>query len=482
MRFSKISAFEKWGYGLAVIGLLLVFATSPASKKNIVFATTQGGPIVLDGMDPVCHAAMGENTDQYIAKVLKSVYDQSTIPGNNGKIAILGIADPNSAGGCGNNWNTLLSTKFLAQFSTAPQVEFITTAAELTTFFDTTITSAPPRVLWIPDDWSRSLEVSNVFVSKAENIADFVNSGGGLFSSVNNYGWLTALLPQAVFNNGGCNGGPEATSDGVTDFGLSNTIVEACWHGYFTGDVGTLKTLVDYPYPTMSDTRKAVSIGGGEVSLPSSFTLGISPSTPEAGQDLTITAVAQTLAGVPQPGVVVTVNVSSGPDSGQTFTATTDSTGTASITVRTNSVGTAVYTATAVVNGVSKTVSVTVAWEPPATTVAPSTTEPTPTTTEPTPTTTEPTPTTTEPTPTTTEPVITTTEPPVVQQPETTTQPPLTIAPVTTVHDHSTHSHGVIDWLPQSGGRTNMPMILGFLLIIGGFALSIFPLIKRNHK
>jgi hypothetical protein len=289
-------------------------------------------------------------------------------------------------------------------------------------------------------------------------------------------------LPQAVFNNGGCNGGPEATSDGVTDFGLSNTIVEACWHGYFTGDVGTLKTLVDYPYPTMSDTRKAVSIGGGEVSLPSSFTLGISPSTPEAGQDLTITAVAQTLAGVPQPGVVVTVNVSSGPDSGQTFTATTDSTGTASITVRTNSVGTAVYTATAVVNGVSKTVSVTVAWEPPATTVAPSTTEPTPTTTEPTPTTTEPTPTTTEPTPTTTEPVITTTEPPVVQQPETTTQPPLTIAPVTTVHDHSTHSHGVIDWLPQSGGRTNMPMILGFLLIIGGFALSIFPLIKRNHK
>jgi hypothetical protein len=478
MRVSKISAFEKWGYGLAAIGLLLVFATFPASKKDVVFATTQGGPIVLDGMDPVCHAAMGENTDQYIAKVLKSVYDQSTIPGNNGKIAILGIANPNNAGGCGNsdnNWNILLSTKFLAQFPIAPQVEFITTAAELTTFFDTTITSAPPRVLWIPDDWSRSSEVSNVFVSKAENIADFVNSGGGLFSSVNNYGWLTALLPQAVFNNGGCNGGPEATSDGVTDFGLSNTIVKACWHGYFTGNVGTLKTLVDYPYDaidpwtiTPSTPRVAVSIGGGEVSLPSSFTLGISPSTPEAGQDLTITAVAQTLAGVPQSGVVVTVNVSSGPDSGQTFTATTDSTGTASITVRTNSVGTAVYTATAVVNGVSKTVSVTVAWEPPATTVAPSTTEPTPTTTE--------------PTPTTTEPVITTTEPPVVQQPETTTQPPLTIAPVTTVHDHSTHSHGVIDWLPQSGGRTNMPMILGFLLIIGGFALSIFPLIKRNHK
>jgi hypothetical protein len=466
---------EKFGIGFVLAGLMMLFISSPATPRSVAFATTQGGPIVLDGMDPVCHAAMGENTDQYIAKVLKSVYDQSTMPSNNGKIAILGIANPNNAGGCGNNWETLLSTKFLAQFSTAPQVQFITTDSELTAFFNTTITSAPPRMLWIPDDWGRSVAVSDVFVSKAEKIADFVNSGGGLFSSVNNYGWLTALLPEAVFNNGGCNGGPDATADGISDFGLSNSIVAACWHGYFTGNVGTLKTLVDYPYDainpwtiTASTPRVAVSIGGGEVSLPSSFTLGISPSTPEAGQDLTITAVAQTLAGVPQSGVVVTINVSSGPDSGQTFTATTDSTGTANITVRTNSVGTAVYTATAVVNSVSKTVSVTVAWNPPATTVAPSTTEPAPTTTE--------------PAPVTTVPVVTTTEPPVVQQTETTTQPPLTIAPVTTVHDHSTHSHGVFGKLPQSGLSGISASTYGFLLILIGLGFMAIPLIvNRRH-
>ena len=85
---------------------------------------------------------------------------------------------------------------------------------------------------------------------------DFVNSGGGLFASHNSYGWLTALLPSAVYNNGGCNGGPDATSDGTTDFGLTNSIVAACWHGYFTGNVGTLKTLVDYPYPALSSPRR----------------------------------------------------------------------------------------------------------------------------------------------------------------------------------------------------------------------------------
>lgn len=468
---------ENIGAALVATGLLVFFLSPSVSLPSVAFATTQGGPIVLDGMDPVCHAAMGENTDQYIAKVLKSVHDKSTIPGNNGKIAILGIADPNNAGGCGNNWDTLLSTKFLTQFTTSPEVEFITTETELTAFFDTTITSAPPRVLWIPDDWSRSNAVSNVFIAKAEKIADFVNSGGGLFSSVNNYGWLTALLPEAVFNNGGCNGGPDATTDGIADFGLSNSIVAACWHGYFTGNVGTLKTLVDYPYPTLSDTRKAVSVGGGEVSLPSSFTIGISPSVPEAGQDLTITAVAQTLAGVPQAGVVVTVTVSAGPDAGQTLTATTDSAGIATITIRTNSVGTAVYTATAVVNGVSKTVSATVAWEPPATTI------PIATTTVPAVTTTEPAVTTTEPATTTTQPpVVETIQPPTVQPSPAVDQPVLTIAPVTTVHDHSTHSHGVLGKLPKTGLSGMNTASVGLLMTLSGLFMMATPLFINRRK
>lgn len=187
----------------------------PADNGLIISAQVAhaagGGPIVLDGMDPVCHASYGENTDKYIAKVVKSVYNQSTMPSNNGKIAVLGVSSLTSAGGCGGNWNTLLSTKFLTEFGTAssglqPAVEFITTSTELNNFFSTDLASSPPKMLWIPDDWSRSGAIGNIFTTNAEKIADFVNSGGGIFSSHNSYGWLTALLPSATYNNGGCNG------------------------------------------------------------------------------------------------------------------------------------------------------------------------------------------------------------------------------------------------------------------------------------
>ena len=204
---------KKFGFLLIAVGFILGFSIIPftPSDNGFIIAggvahASGGGPIVLDGMDPVCHAVYGESTDQYIAKVVKSVYDQSSMPGNNGKIAILGASSLTNAGGCGGNWNTLLSTKFLAQFTTAPTVQFINTDAELNTFFSTGLAASAPRMLWIPDDWSRSGATGNIFTTNAEKIADFVNSGGGLFASHNSYGWVTALLPSAVYNNGGCNG------------------------------------------------------------------------------------------------------------------------------------------------------------------------------------------------------------------------------------------------------------------------------------
>jgi hypothetical protein len=440
------------------------FGSSGVSDKlisgGVAYASTGGGPIVLDGMDPVCHSG-GESTGQYIARVLKKVHDGAVNP-NNGHIAILGANSGTNS--CGTPWSSKIA-EYTAEFGTAPTVDFYTTDAQISSFFSTTITSAQPAVIWIPDNWSRSASKESLFTSNAEKIADFVNSGGGLFSNMGSYGWLTALLPGAVYNSGGCNGGPEATGDGVSDFNLNNTIVAACWHGYFTGNVGTLKTLVDYPYPSVSSTRKAVSIGGGSVSLPSSFTLAISPTTPNAGEDLTITATAQTLAGVAQPGVTVTVTVSSGPDAGQVLTATTNASGVATITVRTSSVGTAIYTATATVAGVSKTVSATVVWNPPTTTLPPATT-------------------TTEVQTTTTVAPSTTPAPVLTIVPETTNAPTTTVvvqsqdgqwvpsptpAPTTTVHDHSSHSHGI---LPGTGANSFPVYLLSMILIgLGGVTL-----------
>lgn len=440
---------KKLRLSLFAIALAFGFSAMPSSPQinNGKLFTTQkanaaaGGPIVLDGMDPVCHSG-GENTGLYIAQVLKKVHDGTSNP-NNGRIAILGANGANNS--CGTPWTSKLP-QYLSGFSTAPAVDFYTTSAQITSFFATTILSAQPAVIWIPDNWARSAAIEGVFTTNAEKIADFVNSGGGLFANMGSYGWLSALLPTATYNNGGCNGGPEATADGTADFALTNSIVAACWHGYFTGNVGTLKTLVDYPYPNVSSTRKAVSIGGGSVSLPSSFTLAISPATPRAGEDLTITATAQTIAGVPQAGVVVTITVSSGPDAGQTLTATTNASGIATITVRTNSVGTAVYTATATVNGVAKTVSTTVSWDPPTTTVAPSTTTTTTTTT-----------TTVAPAPTTTVDTI------LIEITDS------DLNPTTTVHDHSTHSHAPTGVLPKTGVN-GVLLVFGFIFFTLGLA------------
>lgn len=266
--------------------------------------------------------------------------------------------------------------------------------------------------------------------------------------------------------------GPDATADGTADFGLTNSIVAACWHGYFTGNVGTLKVLVDYPYPTATSTRKAVSIGGGSVSLPSSFTLSVSPTTPKAGEDLIITATAQTIAGVPQAGVTVTITISSGPDAGQTLTGVTDSLGVATITVRTSSQGTAVYTATATVNGVAKTVSATVTWDPPASTTTIPTTTLAPSTTvaivAPTPTTATPIPATVAPSTTAVE-IIQASPTTVVVDPATSS---ITVPPAPPALDAPEEQH-----MPQTGVNTMVLLLISFQLIILGYAM-----VKNNKS
>jgi hypothetical protein len=478
----KIKALKLIAIIISAAALLLISKstiTPNLSITSVANASGTGGPIVLDGMDPVCHSG-GEGTWGYIAQVLKKTHAGATNQ-NSGAIAVLGANGATNS--CGGNWNTLLTTKYLGQFATAPTVNFYNSEAQVATFFST-INTLKPAVIWIPDNWSRSSAVEATFTSNAEVIADFVNSGGGLFANMGTYGWLTALLPSAAYNNGGCNGGPDATADGIADFGLTNEKVAACWHGYFTGNVGTLKTLVDYPYPSASSTRKAVSIGGGSVSLPSSFTLAISPTSPNAGEDLTITATAQTISGVPQAGVTVTITVSSGPDAGSTLTATTNSSGVATITVRTNSQGTAVYTATATVNGVAKTVSATVSWNPPVTTVPPlvTTTSTSSTTTS-----------VLQQITTLPEVVQTTTTAylilPLPQEVTTTTElspvPDLGISssPKTTIHDHSTHSHGI---LPETGSSSSNGIKLAlFVILLGWIIMSIRGIFldsKKNRK
>ena len=149
----------------AVFGLLgilsLTDTQNPVSPAPaLASGTGTGGPIVLDGMDPVCHSGW-ESTGQYIAKVLKKLHD-GAVNNNNGHIAIIGSNAGTTS--CGASWATQLSSQFLAQFSSAPVVDFYTTNAQINSFFSTTITSNPPAVLWIPDNWSRSSKIGRAHV------------------------------------------------------------------------------------------------------------------------------------------------------------------------------------------------------------------------------------------------------------------------------------------------------------------------------
>jgi hypothetical protein len=142
------------------IGLFL----NPVSNSSVALATSGGGgPIVLDGMDPVCHSGW-ESTGQYIAKVLKKVHDGARNL-NNGHIAIVGSNATTTS--CGANWASQLSAQFLVGFPTAPIIDFYITDSQISNFFSTTITSNPPAVLWIPDNWSRSSDTEAIFTANA---------------------------------------------------------------------------------------------------------------------------------------------------------------------------------------------------------------------------------------------------------------------------------------------------------------------------
>jgi hypothetical protein len=110
----------------------------------------------------------------------------------------------------------------------------------------------------------------------AAAIASFVGgagdptTGGGLFSQGQSgtgaYGWLTTLIPGIVATDvggGGISSNVTLTAAGTTAFpGLTNANLAGAdpWHGYFSGNLGSLSVLA-----TALDggTSRNVILGGG---------------------------------------------------------------------------------------------------------------------------------------------------------------------------------------------------------------------------
>lgn len=322
-----------------------------------------GGPVVLDGMDPVCHSEVGQATDGYIRTVLASIDAQTTNSSSSG-IAVIG-SDANTAT-CGRALGDMMAT-YLSAITPAPAVSYYGSAEDIDAFFSALDAhTVAPALIWIPDNWSNSAPsdpVQTALTSHASGIADFVNAGGGLFSNFGAYGWLTALLPDAVFNGEGCNGGPAVTEAGHQAFPeLTDALVEACWHGYFSGDTDTLVPLVDWPYPDDSSPRVGVAIGGASVTLPSDFTAAAPQGAQRVGTTANISVTVKDSRHQPMEGVSVSFSVDSGPDAGSSTTVSTDSTGVSTFAIVGAATGTDVISADATVNGTPKSASTSVKW------------------------------------------------------------------------------------------------------------------------
>lgn len=357
---------------LALSGVVALSVASTTLGVSKASASGLGGPVQLDGMDPVCHS-LGESTGQYIAAVLKSLHDQATISGSNGSIAILGT---NVSNACGANFNSsnagnTVNAQYLNGFAAGskPSWTLHSDATAINTFFSNLNSGAiNPKVIWIADDWGRSSAAETALSNNAESIANFVNAGGGLFSNYGSYGWLGTLLPDAQFVDGGCNGGPALSTDGQNAFPtLTDQMVEACWHGSFWGSYPGLVSLVEWPYDALNTGASPaplapVAIGGANVVMPSSFTLVTDPPQAIPSDTVDVIATAIGLDGTIYSGVSVSYSITSGPHNGWTASATTGSDGKAHASLTYAADGTDVIVATATVNGVAKTQTYELDW------------------------------------------------------------------------------------------------------------------------
>src|SRR5690348_1449751 len=100
---------------VAAGAFLAAAATGPVTAAN----ATGGGPVVLDGMDPVCHS-FSQSTGGYIRAVLSSLYSQASRT-NDGSIAVLGSGA--STMSCGGTLGSAMAG-FISDISPTPTVNY----------------------------------------------------------------------------------------------------------------------------------------------------------------------------------------------------------------------------------------------------------------------------------------------------------------------------------------------------------------------
>lgn len=240
-------------------------------------ASVFAGAIVIDGTDANDHGSFNGVVNQdgwlYMQRVLESlaaqappgankvVVDLGTDPGTDARNAIVSAFTNSSLPG--NGW-ALLHVNGSAS---------VTAWLASLTINNTGILYLPTADLTNGDMDAAELAAIN---AGAFQIADFVNTqGGALFamgeSGPGAFGWLSTLIPGLNFTDvggGGITSDITLTPDGAAAFpGLTNGDLAGAdpWHGYFSGNLGSLKVLGTAVDET--NTTRALILGGAAATL-----------------------------------------------------------------------------------------------------------------------------------------------------------------------------------------------------------------------
>lgn len=169
------------------------------------------------------------------------------------------------------------------------------------------------------------------FTTRAADVANFVNGGGGLFGTSQDglpgeYGYLGSL-GAFTFNHPPQFQDVTATPQGLA-VGITSTNLDVCcWHDQYLTFPGFLDVLA-----TNVATGQACAIGGSQVIIVQGIVLTPLVSSNPVGTPHTVTATVANNFGNPVVGTLVTFNVISGPNTGANGTGVTNASGQATFT------------------------------------------------------------------------------------------------------------------------------------------------------
>lgn len=240
----------------------LVFAFSVSSFASA--KTTGGGPIVLMGIDAEDGGVNGHGPISVYQNIVKSILAKVT----NGGSGILVIGGGGAPSNVTEFWNNVAN-------GIGQKVTFVSGSTNIakqsfTGFAMIAVASDVTNTPW----GGLTEEEHNSLVGRKNDIAAFVNNGGGIlgFSSdfPNPYAYMGAIANFSVVTGQGYDA-ILPNSDGLA-IGITSQLNVCCWHDEFSNYPSFLKPLATY----LNSNGAVAAIGGDIIRL--TPTLTVSPS------------------------------------------------------------------------------------------------------------------------------------------------------------------------------------------------------------